>query len=355
MQLSAVLLTIGLPAIDESLDKLLVAMETFPNVAVLGDAVGLALRGFLRVLDDDARTARHGRDEAPPHRRHLHLHILLIVDMRRPAGAWQGAGERDQGDGAGQEQGGGRLRAEGGAEADVQDSIATAQQVAAIGQDAAWWDKLIYNVENLGNTINNYAQRAVVATETKVSEWINDVIRFVGELIFQMSYYGILVAQRIFMAIMMIFCPIMFALSLAPPWNSAWSQWMSKFLSLSLWGFVTYMCLYYVDFILLYNLQQDLVAYDHLLHGSVNSWSQIGALGLQGIGSNCMYAMGMLVGAYIIRFVPEVASWLIPGGVSSGAATAAGSTAAGIASMAGGAAGSVAGGAVSMVKPKSGR
>ena len=32
----------GLPSIDESLDKLLVAMETFPNVAVLGDAVGLA-------------------------------------------------------------------------------------------------------------------------------------------------------------------------------------------------------------------------------------------------------------------------------------------------------------------------
>ena len=188
---------------------------------------------------------------------------------------------------------------------EVQDSISTAQQVAAIGQDAAWWDKLIYNVENLGNTINNYAQRAAVAAETKMSEWINDVIRFVGELIFQMSYYGILVAQRIFMAIMMIFCPIMFALSLAPPWNSAWSQWMSKFLSLSLWGFVTYMCIYYIDFILLYNLQQDLIAYNHLLHGSVNSWEQIGALGLQGIGSNCMYAMGMLVGAYIIRFVPR--------------------------------------------------
>ena len=228
----------------------------------------------------------------------------------------------------------------------VQDSIATAKQVAEIGQDAAWWDKLIYNVENLGSTINNYAQRAAVAAETKVSEWINDVIRFVGELIFQMSYYGMLVAQRIFMAIMMIFCPIMFALSLAPPWNSAWSQWMSKFLSLSLWGFVTYMCIYYIDFILLYNLQQDLVAYDHLLHGSVNSWEQIGALGLQGIGSNCMYAMGMLVGAYIIRFVPEVASWLIPGGVSSGTGSVAGSAAMGITSAAGGMAGSMAGSAM---------
>lgn len=42
MNLLLVPLTIGLPVIDESLDKLLVAMETFPNVAVLGDAVGLA-------------------------------------------------------------------------------------------------------------------------------------------------------------------------------------------------------------------------------------------------------------------------------------------------------------------------
>jgi hypothetical protein len=182
-------------------------------------------------------------------------------------------------------------------------------------------------MENLGSTINNYAQRAAVAAETKVSEWINDVIRFIGELIFQMSYYGMLVAQRIFLTIMATFAPIMFALSIVPPWSNAWSQWISKYLSLSLWGFVVYMCLYYIDFILMYNLRADIKAYESLLQGTVNSWDQIGALGLQGIGSNCMYAMGMLVGAYVLRFVPEVASWLIPGGISSSAGTAAGSTA----------------------------
>ena len=212
---------------------------------------------------------------------------------------------------------------------EVQDSIETAKQVQEIGEDAHWWDKLIYSMENLGETINNYAQRAAVAAETKVSEWINDVIRFIGELIFQMSYYGMLVAQRIFLTIMAVFAPIMFALSIVPPWSSAWSQWVSKYLSLSLWGFVVYMCLYYIDFILMYNLQEDLTAYGKLLQGQVDSWSQIGALGLQGIGSNCMYAMGMLVGAYVIRFVPEVASWLIPGGVSSSAGSAAGGVAAG--------------------------
>ncbi len=355
MTLLSILCTMGLPSIDDSLDKLLVAMETFPNVAVLGDAVSLArIIGLLLALCVGSyecwmmMLGRRGMDV-------MKLLRIVGISICISCSSYICSALQTPGKGleattkamaksknkevaafelkVAQKQGQylERLRA-------VQDSIATAQQVAAIGEDANWWDKLIYNVENLGNTINNYAQRAAIAAETKVSEWINDVIRFVGELIFQMSYYGILVAQRIFLAIMAIFCPIMFAMSLAPPWNSAWSQWMSKYLSLTLWGFITYMCLYYIDFILLYNLQQDMIAYEHLLNGSVNSWSQIGALGLQGIGSNCMYAMGMLVGAYIIRYVPEVASWLIPGGVSSGVAGSSGAFAMGAAMTAGSAA-----------------
>ena len=355
MTLLSILCTMGLPAIDQSLDKLLVAMEAFPNVAILGDTISFArMLGLLLALCVGSyecwmmMLGRRGMDI-------MKLLRIIGISMCISSSSWICSALQMPGKSleattksmamaknkevaalelkVAQKQGEylERLRA-------VQDSISTAKQVASIGEDANWWDKLVYNVENLGETINNYAQRAAVAAETKVSEWINDVIRFVGELIFQMSYYGILVAQRIFIAIMIVFCPIMFALSLAPPWNSAWSQWMSKFLSLTLWGFVTYMCLYYIDFILMYNLQEDLVAYNHLLHGAVNSWEQIGALGLQGIGSNCMYAMGMLVGAYIIRFVPEVSSWLIPGGVSSGAASPSGSVAMGAAMMGGSAA-----------------
>ena len=346
----------GLPSIDESLDKLLVAMETFPNTAVLGNTIGLArILGLCLALCVGSyecwmmMLGRRGMDV-------MKLLRIVGISICISCSSWICFALKSPGKSLEdttkelaksknkevaafelkvaqkQSQYLTRLRA-------VQDSIATAQQVAAIGKDAKWWDKLVYNIENLGTTINNYAQRAAVAAETKVCEWINEVIRFIGEIRFQMSYYGILVAQRIFLAIMTIFCPIMFALSLAPPWNSAWSQWMSKYLSLTLWGFVTYMCLYYIDFILLYNLQQDIIAYNHLLTGSVNSWSQIGALGLQGIGSNCMYAMGMLVGAYIIRFVPEVASWLIPGGVSSGAGSTSGAAVMAGAAMAGSAAG----------------
>ena len=349
LNITSQLLTMGVPSIDESLDKLLVAMETFPKSAVLGNTVGYArvigLCLALCVGSYECWKMMLGRRAMDV------MKLLRIVglsmcitysswicqELARPGKALE-ATTKEMASSKNKEVAALELKV-AQKQSDylkrlrqVQDSIETAKQVQTIGEDAHWWDKLIYNMENLGTTINNYAQRATVAAETKISEWINDVIRFIGELIFQMSYYGILVAQRIFMTILTTFAPIMFALSIVPPWSSAWSQWISKYLSLSLWGFVTYMCLYYIDFILMYNLGEDLTAYGRLLQGQVNSWGQIGALGIQGIGSNCMYAMGMLVGAYIIRFVPEVASWLIPGGVSSSAGSAA-STGVGIASV----------------------
>ena len=361
MYISDIFLTMGLPAIDESLDKLLVAMETFPKSAVLGDTVGYArvigLCLALCVGSYEAWMMMLGRRVMDIMKilRIIGLSICITssswicTQLASPGKALENttkamAKAKNKQVAAlelkvAQKQSAylDRLR-------EVQDSIETAKQVQEIGEDAHWWDKLIYSMENLGETINNYAQRAAVAAETKVSEWINDVIRFIGELIFQMSYYGMLVAQRIFLTILGVFAPVMFAMSIVPPWSNAWSQWISKYLSLSLWGFVVYMCLYYIDFILLYNLQEDITAYGKLLQGEVNSWSQIGTLGLQGIGSNCMYAMGMLVGAYVIRFVPEVASWLIPGGVSSSAGSAAGGVAAG--AVSGAVSGAVAAGSV---------
>lgn len=361
MSATDLFLTMGLPSIDESLDKLLVAMESFPKSAILGSAIGYArvigLCLALCVGSYECWMMMLGRRAVDV------MKLLRIValsmcitssswicsNLQRPGKALESttkamAVAKNKEVAALERKVAEKQAAYLDRLREVQDSIETAKQIQAIGEDAHWWDKLIYSMENLGETINNYAQRAAVAAETKVSEWINDVIRFVGELIFQMSYYGMLVAQRIFLTILGVFAPIMFAMSIVPPWSNAWSQWISKYLSLSLWGFVVYMCLYYIDFILLYNLQEDITAYGKLLQGEVNSWSQIGALGLQGIGSNCMYAMGMLVGAYVIRFVPEVASWLIPGGVSSSAGSAAGAVAAG--AVSGAVSGAVAAGSV---------
>ena len=249
------LLTMGLPTIDDSLDRLLVAMETFPKSAILGDTIGYAriigLCLALGVGSYECWMMMLGRRAMDI----MKLLRIIILSMCITSSSWicnelavpgkalenttkQMAVAKNREVAAmelkvAQKQDGylKRLR-------EIQDSISAAKQVQEIGEDAHWWDKLIYNMQNLGDTINDYAQRAAVLAETKISEWINDVIRFIGELIFQMSYYGMLVAQRIFLTILATFAPIMFAMSIVPPFANAWSQWMSKYLSLSLWGFV---------------------------------------------------------------------------------------------------------------------
>ena len=259
------LLTMGLPAIDDSLMRLLTAMETFPKSAVLGSAISFAkMLGLLLALCMGSyecwmmMLGRRGMDVMKL-ARIIGLSLCItyssyICESLKMPGKGLEDVTRQMAQSKNREVAALELKVAQKQDdylkrlRQVQDSIETAKQVQEIGEDAHWWDKLIYNMENLGSTINNYAQRAAVAAETKVSEWINDVIRFIGELIFQMSYYGMLVAQRIFMTILATFAPIMFALSIVPPWSNAWAQWMGKYLSLSLWGFVVYFCLYYIDF-----------------------------------------------------------------------------------------------------------
>lgn len=199
-------------------------------------------------------------------------------------------------------------------------------------------------LNQLGSWITTQLKEGAVIAETKLAEFANDIIRFIGELLFQMMFYGMLLGQRCFLAILGMFCPIAFAMSLAPPYKSAWSQWLSKYLSISLWGFVVYCILYYVEYFIVYFLNQDVTSYNNLMNSSdMGSWGNIGALGIQSIGTTCQYAIAMLIGFKILGMVPEVASWLIPGGVSSGM----GSASAGMAAAAGGAIGAAAGTAVS--------
>ena len=77
LNITSQLLTMGLPSIDESLNKLLVAMETFPKSAILGNTIGYArVIGFLRVLDDDAGAQGDGRNETSSHYWSFYLYHL---------------------------------------------------------------------------------------------------------------------------------------------------------------------------------------------------------------------------------------------------------------------------------------
>lgn len=241
------------------------------------------------------------------------------------------------------------------------DSIHTQERVDVFVKKD-FWDKLMDGVmagatgglsrlaELATEEVSNYTKEGSAMLIGVICEGLQFLIRFIGEVIFQMIYYAMLVTQRIVLYLMTLFMPLAFALSLAPPYKSAWSQYIAKFLSVTLWGFVIYVMMFFVDNILYYFISLDCEGYQRLLNVNVGgSWSDVATLGLQGIGSTCMYVVAMLIGAKVLSMAPEVAGWLIPGGVSSSMGGMAAATATGIASTVGGFAGSAAGGAVGAV------
>lgn len=123
MNLLFIPLTIGLPAIDESLEKLLTAMETFPNVAVLGDAVSMAkalgLCLALCVGSYECWMMMLGRRGMDVMKLLRIIGISLCISSSSwicSAGSGKESGVSYMGYGQGKEQGSGGLRAEGGTE-----------------------------------------------------------------------------------------------------------------------------------------------------------------------------------------------------------------------------------------------
>lgn len=348
----------GLPVINENLDKLLDAMASFPAKTGLGIILSWAkMIGLCIALGVGANECfqmmlgRRGLDVMKL------LHIVIISMCISFAGSIANLASVP-----GQAL---EFRARAMANSQNEAVIALEKEVADLqeeyiknvreqlqkleenqkAQNAAQADgivdQVLNSIDEFKTQIQNNLKEWSLLAETKICEWISLIIRYIGEIMFQVSYYGLLVAQRIFLHILAAFAPLMFAISLSPHYKSAWSQWLSKYISVSLWGFVTYLCLYYIDFIMQFNLEQDITSYKSLI-GSVSADTdgdaQIGAIGMQAVGSTCMYVVGLLVGVRVIAFVPEVASWLIPGGVASGAGASSSSSGMAVAGAAGGAA-----------------
>ena len=348
----------GLPVINENLDKLLDAMASFPAKTGLGIILSWAkMIGLCIALGVGANECfqmmlgRRGLDVMKL------LHIVIISMCISFAGSIANLASVP-----GQAL---EFRARAMANSQNEAVIALEKEVADLqeeyikkvreqlqkleenqkAQNAAQADgivdQVLNSIDEFKTQIQNNLKEWSLLAETKICEWISLIIRYIGEIMFQVSYYGLLVAQRIFLHILAAFAPLMFAISLSPHYKSAWSQWLSKYISVSLWGFVTYLCLYYIDFIMQFNLEQDITSYKSLIcsvSADTDGDAQIGAIGMQAVGSTCMYVVGLLVGVRVIAFVPEVASWLIPGGVASGAGASSSSSGMAVAGAAGGAA-----------------
>lgn len=164
--------------------------------------------------------------------------------------------------------------------------------------------------ELLDNMREQIASWALVKT-VWLNEWAERAVLWVGEVIWQVNIYLIFLLQASFSAILIIFGPISFAASILPIWKDAWQQWLSRFISVQLYGSMAYVILCMTLQLVLYGIQKDTeilvrVATDDTAYATYAAYNS------SSFGTATMYFIAILTGAMALKWVPEAASWIIP-------------------------------------------
>lgn len=187
---------------------------------------------------------------------------------------------------------------------------------SAAQEESGFWD----SVGDAVNSVVNLGSQVIVSVLQVVVQMINTILRWISILLFQVFYYGLLVGNVCFLSILAAWAPVSFALSLIPAYKSAWVQWLSKYLSVAMWPFVANWVVAFSFSIFEYGVTRSKMIFQQL-NNSANAGESIANLlySIDGqIAAIVIYILGVLIGAYLLSMVPEVASWLIPGGTSSG-------------------------------------
>lgn len=138
--------------------------------------------------------------------------------------------------------------------------------------------------------------------------------------IWQAVVYLIMFLGMIFFkAILAITGPLAFAFSLLPSWRDAWSSWISKYISVNLYGFIAYLDLAISMAIIQYGIEDDI---DVLTQANLED-EALTMFTCFASGFHNNFLPALIVSAVSLLLVPKVAEWIIPSSGTSAAASSA--------------------------------
>lgn len=140
-----------------------------------------------------------------------------------------------------------------------------------------------------------------------ISNFVDKILEFIGNFIWRVALYTTLMIKELSLAFLFIFGPISFALSVYEIWRDAWAQWLMRYVSFQFYGFVAYTIMTGSLMIISYGVQNDIKVLSQPGYPEAFSFS-------------AMYTLfGYLVGAFALKIVPEVVSWIVPTNASQAA------------------------------------
>ncbi len=189
-------------------------------------------------------------------------------------------------------------------ESEEAEALTTDQEVHRLGIRL---DGIVDKIQNLG-----------IYVVGKIRQILFSFFETIIITIWQAIVYLIMFLGMIFFkSVLAITGPLAFAFSLLPAWKDTWSTWVSRYVSVSLYGFIAYIELAVSMAIIQYGIEDDI---DVLTQANLEDEAFTLFTCFQS-GFHNNFIPALIVSAIGLLLIPKVAEWIIPSSGTSQAAS----------------------------------
>ena len=179
-------------------------------------------------------------------------------------------------------------------------------RAAKANEDRSFWQRVGADLSGLWERIQGMGLWLVA----QIRQFFFNIIESLVQIIWQAMVYLMLFLRLVFRGVLGIIGPLSLALSILPMFRGTFSRWLSKYITVNLYGCITYIMLALASAIIQYSIETDVQV---LRQANVDDT----ALAMQTVFNTGFvngFLPAMIMSILAILQVPKLADWIVESG-----------------------------------------
>ena len=169
-----------------------------------------------------------------------------------------------------------------------------------------------------GDTIHN-TDILSMTTHASTFNFIENVILWLAEMFWMFGICTLFLIRNLYLTVLVFFGPVWMACTLLQVWKDKWADWVSRFVSVCLYGPLCYLGMIFALYLITFALKGDISRITEALTSEANLWSYIEYVSTGSFMTIGYYCIALVVGTAVIPLAVEFAGMVLPADVARGA------------------------------------
>lgn len=158
------------------------------------------------------------------------------------------------------------------------------------------------------------SEEAVAARDTAgILILIDKFLFYLGMILYRVGVWGTIYAQQILLGVLTIFGPFYWAFSVLPKWEGAWAKWITRYVTVHLYGAMIYFVGFYIMllFDVVLSIQADQLS---VILDEAEDYENLSRFIGQIFLTSGYFLVTSTVAVKCLAMIPDLASWILPEG-----------------------------------------